>query len=120
MMSEVTPQGYENMFFGLFGITNRAVSDHLNVLLNEIFLYISLKHLIPFMQSSVIGPNVVQAIINSTNNSWLGFPFLFAICTIASIIIWMVDVEKGRQDCKEFVERKNRLNVTEGRDRNNL
>jgi len=26
MMSEVTPKGYENMFFGLFGITNRAVS----------------------------------------------------------------------------------------------
>lgn len=26
MMSEVTPRGYENMFFGLFGITNRAVS----------------------------------------------------------------------------------------------
>ena len=25
MMSEVTPRGYENMFFGLFGITNRAV-----------------------------------------------------------------------------------------------
>lgn len=28
MMSEVTPRGYENMFFGLFGITNRAVSCH--------------------------------------------------------------------------------------------
>ncbi len=27
MMSEVTPRGYENMFFGLFGITNRAVSS---------------------------------------------------------------------------------------------
>lgn len=25
MMSELTPRGYENMFFGLFGITNRAV-----------------------------------------------------------------------------------------------
>jgi MFS-type transporter involved in bile tolerance (Atg22 family) len=29
MMSEVTPRGYENMFFGLFGITNRAVSGEL-------------------------------------------------------------------------------------------
>lgn len=27
MMSELTPRGYENMFFGLFGITNRAVSS---------------------------------------------------------------------------------------------
>jgi len=26
MMSEVTPRGYENMFFWLFGITNRTVS----------------------------------------------------------------------------------------------
>lgn len=31
MMSEVTPRGYENMFFGLFGITNRAVSIVLSV-----------------------------------------------------------------------------------------
>ena len=29
MMSEVTPRGYEAMFFGLFGITNRAVSNRL-------------------------------------------------------------------------------------------
>jgi MFS-type transporter involved in bile tolerance (Atg22 family) len=29
MMSEVTPRWYENMFFGLFGITNRAVSSEL-------------------------------------------------------------------------------------------
>jgi MFS-type transporter involved in bile tolerance (Atg22 family) len=28
MMSEVTPRGYEGMFFGLFGITNRAVCVH--------------------------------------------------------------------------------------------
>lgn len=27
MMSEVTPRGYEGMFFGLFGITNKAVCD---------------------------------------------------------------------------------------------
>jgi Vacuole effluxer Atg22 like len=26
MTSELTPRGYENMFFSLFGITNRAVS----------------------------------------------------------------------------------------------
>lgn len=76
MMSEVTPRGYENMFFGLFGITNRA--------------------------SSIIGPNVIQAIINKTNNNWLGFPFLFAICAAASAVIWFVDVEKGRKSCRDF------------------
>jgi len=85
MMSEVTPRGYENMFFGLFGITNRA--------------------------SSIIGPNVVQAIINATNNNWTGFPFLFALCTAASIVIWFVDVEKGRENARKYSEDRKLLRV---------
>lgn len=85
MMSEVTPSGYENMFFGLFGITNRA--------------------------SSIIGPNVVQAIINNTNNNWMGFPFLFALCTCASIVIWFVDIEKGRENCRKYVEERKVVRV---------
>lgn len=28
MISELMPQGYDNMFFALFGITNRAVSTY--------------------------------------------------------------------------------------------
>ncbi|KAH8682961.1 autophagy-related protein 22-like protein [Tricladium varicosporioides] len=87
VMSEVTPRGYENMFFGLFGITNRA--------------------------SSIIGPNVVQAIINSTNNNWLGFPFLFAICAAASIVICFVDVEKGRENCRKYVEDRQLLRAAQ-------
>ncbi|KAJ3724838.1 autophagy-related protein 22-like protein [Lentinula raphanica] len=72
MMAELTPPGFDNMFFGLFGLSNRA--------------------------SSMIGPNVIQAIINNTGNNWMGFPFLFALCTIASLIIWFgVDVQKGRR-----------------------
>jgi len=85
MMSEVTPRGYENMFFGLFGITNRA--------------------------SSIIGPNVVQAIIDATNNNWKGFPFLFALCAAASIVIWFVDVEKGRENCRIYVEERKLIRV---------
>ncbi|KAM3073482.1 hypothetical protein ACMFMF_006688 [Clarireedia jacksonii] len=85
MMSEVTPRGYEGMFFGLFGITNRA--------------------------SSIIGPNVIQAIINSTNNNWMGFPFLFALCACASIVIWFVDVEKGRENCRTYVEERKIVRV---------
>jgi MFS-type transporter involved in bile tolerance (Atg22 family) len=27
MISELMPRGYDNMFFALFGITNRAVSN---------------------------------------------------------------------------------------------
>ncbi|RDW59791.1 autophagy-related protein [Coleophoma cylindrospora] len=85
MMSEVTPRGYENMFFGLFGITNRA--------------------------SSIIGPNVIQAIINNTNNNWMGFPFLFAICACASVVIWFVDIDKGRENCRIYVEERKLLRV---------
>jgi MFS family permease len=90
MMSEVTPRGYENMFFGLFGITNRA--------------------------SSIIGPNVIQGIINTTNNNWMGFPFLFVLCLSASIIVWFVDVEKGRESCRVYVEKRKllRLSVESG------
>lgn len=72
MMAELSPPGFDNMFFGLFGLSNRA--------------------------SSMIGPNVIQAIINKSGNNWDGFPFLFALCTVASLVIWFgVDVQKGRR-----------------------
>ncbi|KAJ9196966.1 hypothetical protein DTO164E3_4199 [Paecilomyces variotii] len=80
MISELMPRGYDNMFFALFGITNRA--------------------------SSIIGPNVVQAIINDTENNWMGFPFLFAICAAAMIGIVFVDIEKGREDARKFAEKR--------------
>lgn len=36
-------------------------------------------------------------------NNWKGFPFLFALCTAASLVIWFaVDVEKGRRDAVAF------------------
>lgn len=57
-------------------------------------------------QSSIIGPNVIQAIINDTNNNWMGFPFLFAVCTAAMIAIAFVDIEKGREDCRRFTEQR--------------
>ncbi|KAG6373769.1 MFS general substrate transporter [Boletus reticuloceps] len=73
MMAELSPPGFDNMFFGLFGLSNRA--------------------------SSTVGPYVVQAIIDKTQDNWRGFPFLFAICTAASLVIWFgVDVKKGRRD----------------------
>ncbi|KAL4978215.1 autophagy-related protein 22-like protein [Aspergillus desertorum] len=86
MISELMPPGYDNMFFALFGITNRA--------------------------SSIIGPNVIQAIINDTQNNWMGFPFLFAICAMAMIAIAFVDVEKGREDGRKFAEAHRRRRAT--------
>ncbi|TFY70105.1 hypothetical protein EVJ58_g43 [Rhodofomes roseus] len=79
MMAELAPPGFDNMFFGLFGLSNRA--------------------------SSLIGPNVIQAIINETQNNWKGFPFLFALCSAACLVIWFgVDVEKGRRDAVAWAE----------------
>ncbi|KJA29632.1 hypothetical protein HYPSUDRAFT_125838 [Hypholoma sublateritium FD-334 SS-4] len=79
MMAELTPPGFENMFFGLFGLSNRA--------------------------SSMIGPNVIQAIIDRSGNNWMGFPFLFALCFSASLVIWIfVDVEKGRKDATAWAD----------------
>ena len=87
MMAELTPPGFDNMFFGLFGLSNRA--------------------------SSMIGPNVIQAIIDDTNNNWKGFPFLFAICLAASVVIWWgVDVHKGRRDAVEWAERNRAFGET--------
>ncbi|TDL30023.1 MFS general substrate transporter [Rickenella mellea] len=80
IMAELAPSGFDNMFFGLFGLSNRA--------------------------SSMIGPNVIQVIIDHSGNNWMGFPFLFALCTSASLVIWFfVDVEKGRRDAVAFAQR---------------
>ncbi|KAF8582953.1 MFS general substrate transporter [Ramaria rubella] len=88
MMAELTPPGFDNMFFGLFGLSNRA--------------------------SSMIGPNVIQAIIDRTQNNWEGFPFLFALCLAASLVIWFgVDVQKGRRDAVRFADEK-RVTSTAG------
>jgi len=79
MMAELTPPGFENMFFGLFGLSNRA--------------------------SSMVGSYVVQAIIDNTGNNWMGFPFLFALCTAACLIIWIgVDVPAGRRDAAAWAD----------------
>ncbi|KAH9986350.1 MFS general substrate transporter [Russula compacta] len=82
MMAELSPPGFDNMFFGLFGLSNTA--------------------------SSMIGPNVIQAIINKSGNNWDGFPFLLALCTSASLVIWFaVDVPKGRRAAVQWsVERR--------------
>ncbi|KAF8166982.1 MFS general substrate transporter [Pholiota molesta] len=79
MMAELTPPGFDNMFFGLFGLSNRA--------------------------SSMIGPNVIQAIIDKSGSNWMGFPFLFALCFAASMVIWFcVDIEKGRRDAVAWAD----------------
>ena len=63
----------------------------------------------------MIGPNVTQAIIDKTGNNWKGFPFLFTLCTSASLIIWFgVDVTEGRYAAIRWAEEKR------GRKKSNL
>jgi hypothetical protein len=60
----------------------------------------------------MIGPNVIQSMINKSGNNWLGFPFLFALCAVASLVIWFcVDVEKGRRDAVAWAEETKRNRV---------
>ena len=87
----------------------------------------------------MIGPNVIQAIIDHTGDNWKGFPFLFALCTAASLVIWFgasrcfffsvrppfrgtrtrltgvtgVDVTTGRRDAVAWAE-KNRAYAQTG------
>ncbi len=54
----------------------------------------------------MIGPNVIQAIIDRSGDNWKGFPFLFALCLCASIVIWFgVDVTTGRRDAVAWAEK---------------
>jgi len=72
MMGELTPPGFEYMFFGLFGLANRS--------------------------AAIIGPNVIQAIIDKNGNNWKAFPVLFVLSTFGCIVGWLgVNVPKGRQ-----------------------
>jgi len=41
----------------------------------------------------------------------MGFPFLFALCASASIVIWFVDIEKGRDNCRVYVEERKLVRV---------
>lgn len=81
VMADLTPPGGEGMWFGLFGLTNRA--------------------------SSLIGPNVCAAIIERTGKDWAPFAFLTPICLAATLVIGLgVDVEKGHRDALDFADRK--------------
>lgn len=53
----------------------------------------------------MIGPNVIQRIIDDTGDNWMGFPFCFALCLCASLVIWFgVNVEQGRRDAVSWAE----------------
>ena len=88
MMAELSPPGFDNMVFLLF-FSNLSIPSFLRVQLTfgrtQFFGLFGLSN----RASSMIGPNVIQAIIDDTGNNWKGFPFLFAMCAAASLVIWI-------------------------------
>ncbi|KAH9062327.1 MFS general substrate transporter [Lactarius vividus] len=71
MMGELSPPGFEYMFFGLFGLFSRS--------------------------ASVVGPNVIQAIISKNGNNWKAFPILAVLIILACLVaLFWIDVPKGR------------------------
>ncbi|EEB98444.1 hypothetical protein MPER_02042, partial [Moniliophthora perniciosa FA553] len=47
----------------------------------------------------------MASIIDKSGSNWTGFPFLFALCLLASVVIWFgVDVTKGRRDAVAWAE----------------
>jgi len=84
MISEVTPQGHEFLFFSLFAIAGKS--------------------------SSFIGPIVSSAISDATASTSIAkyntpFWFLFPLGVVSSVLLFFVDVEKSREECREFVRR---------------
>lgn len=83
VMADLTPPGEEGMWFGLFGLTNRA--------------------------SSLIGPNVCAAIIERTGNDWAPFAFLAPVTLAATLVIGLgVDVDRGHGDAVDFAASRGR------------
>jgi len=71
MMGELSPPGFEYMFFGLF-----ALSD---------------------LSASILGPNVIQTVVDKRGNNWKAFPYLFVFTALGCLLVWFgVNVPKGR------------------------
>ncbi|KAI9497101.1 autophagy-related protein 22-like protein [Zychaea mexicana] len=76
MLAELVPKGKENLFFGLFGVVNKA--------------------------SSWIGPVVVGAISESSSSVWMGWPFVLGLFALATIIVLFIDVDAAKKELAEY------------------
>lgn len=83
MISEVTPRGYEFLFFSLFSIVGKT--------------------------SSFIGPLVSSAIIDATPSGNVSAPFyfLFGLSLLSfGILVIGVDLKKSRTEQDHFLKKK--------------
>ncbi|KAF8905077.1 autophagy-related protein 22-like protein [Gymnopilus junonius] len=78
MISEVSPLPQMFLFFSLFSVMGKT--------------------------SAFIGPLVSSAIITASgNNDNMPFAFLFGLGVVSTIFLWMVDVDKSKVECAQFV-----------------
>ncbi|THU84193.1 MFS general substrate transporter [Dendrothele bispora CBS 962.96] len=79
MISEVSPLPQMFLFFALFSVVGKT--------------------------SAFIGPFVSSAIITAAdNNDNMPFAFLFGLGVFSTIFLYMVDVDKSRVECEEFIK----------------
>ncbi|KAI0636058.1 autophagy-related protein 22-like protein [Trametes polyzona] len=79
MISEVSPLPQMFLFFALFSVVGKT--------------------------SAFIGPLVSSAIITASgNNDNYPFVFLFTLGAVSTVFLYLVDVEKSRKECEEFVQ----------------
>jgi len=90
MISEITPRGYEFLFFSLFSIVGKT--------------------------SSFIGPLVSSAIIDASPSGNVSTPFyfLFALSLLSFLLLVVfVDLRKSRREQERFVERERAVHDSE-------
>jgi len=86
MISEVSPLSQMFLFFALFSVVGKT--------------------------SAFIGPLVSSAIITAVgDNDNMPFTFLFALAVVSTIFLWLVDVDKSREECNSFTVAEVERNV---------
>lgn len=78
--AELLPPGEEARWYGLFSITDKS--------------------------SSFVGPLIVGLIADNTGNIRYAFFFLVFMVWAAVPVLLSVDVDKGRQDAKDYISRR--------------
>jgi len=77
MMSELVPPGFEFMFFSLSNLSSHS--------------------------ASIIGPNVIQVIINKSGSNWKGFPVLFILNALGClVVVFGINMPKGRHAAAQW------------------
>lgn len=77
MISEVIPEGKEFLFFALFSVCGKT--------------------------SAFIGPFCTSAISARSNNVNDSFIFLFVLGALSCIILFFIDIDRSRRQCREYL-----------------